>query len=212
MSKPRRSSQQATIHGEPPRPLALHVTRSGAADIILVADADWLYDSLCFNTTADQEGKTREVNISDNIAFLLNAAEVLADDSRLLRLRTRGLRKRTFTRIEALGIEAEREIQAIDTKAWQEGYAEGVQLQARIAPLATAEGGEDNPEIKRLVDEYEAHEAARIHQAKVAQRQVLHGLRLKLDGIERAVAAQVALLLPALLLLCAAVVGWRRRR
>ena len=62
------------------------------------------------------------------------------------------------------------------------------------------------------MDEYETHEAARLRQAKVAQRQVLHNLRLKLDSLERAVAVQVILLLPAVLLACAAVIGWRRRR
>ena len=187
--------------------LAMQIQEQAGGRAILVGDADWLHNSLCVNETQDTMGRDRTIAINDNAAFLANAVEFLCDDSRLLRLRSRGAKPRTFTKLEALGKAAEKRIQELDA----ETYRENESLRARGLALLQQGRAVNDPEIQRQLDELAAEDALQQQHLKERQREVLFGLRKQLDALERNVALWNLLLMPALLALLAAIVAWRRR-
>ncbi|MCQ2403903.1 MAG: Gldg family protein [Lentisphaeria bacterium] len=187
--------------------LAVQVQEQAGGRAILVGDADWLHNSLCVNETQDAMGRERSIAINDNAAFLANAVEFLCDDSRLLRLRSRGVKPRTFTKLEALGKAAEKRIQELDA----ETYRENESLRSRGMALLQQGKSANDPEIQRQLDELAAEDARQQQRLKERQREVLFDLRKQLDALERNVALWNLLLMPALLALLASVVSWRRR-
>lgn len=187
--------------------LALQIQENAGVRAILVADADWLHNSLCVNQTQNALGQEQEIPINDNGAFLSNAMEFLCDDGRLLRLRTRGVKTRTFTRLEALGKEAELRIQELDA----ETYRENQELRSRGLALTQGKNVND-PAIQRQLDELAAEDALQQKRLKERQREVLFDLRHRLDALERAVALWNILLMPVLLAIGAGVIAYRRRR
>jgi len=78
-----------------PLTLAAHV-RSSSVNAIVIADLDFVSDQFF----AMRANATAEAT-SDNIAFLLNAIDVLAKDDSFVALRSRRVRHRTLERVEA---------------------------------------------------------------------------------------------------------------
>ncbi len=195
------------------------IAAKGPARAIVVADADWLANSLVIQQTTDQHGLPRETTVSDNAAFLVNAVDFLCDDARLIRLRTRGLRQRTFTRLEALGQQAQQRIAELSKAA----FAEERPLRERHAAIARqAALIRDNPkldpelrklqqeELRRQLEQLEAEDLRHQNRLKAKQRQELLALRHELDRIERRVALLDIGLVPALLAVAMLLVAWKR--
>jgi len=188
--------------------LAVQIEEDTNGRAILVADADWLHNSLCVNQTQDiASGMDKAVRVSDNGAFLANAIEFLCDDAGMLRLRSRGAKARTFTKLEALGKDAERQIQELDAQS----YRDAEDLRAKLF-AATAGKNPEDPAVKKAMDEIEAESAIRQQQLKEQQRAVLFHLRYALDILERKIALCNLLLMPAILAILAAITAFRRRR
>ncbi len=178
-----------------------------AGSAILVGDVDWLHDSLCVNQTTDAAGKELELPLNDNAAFLANAMEFLCDDATLLRLRSRGARRRGFTKLEALARETEQEIQRLEAQAYQDN----ADLRARGRALLQGHD-QDDPATAKALDALEAEDAAQQEALKTRQRAALTVLRHKLDAVQRKVALCNLLLTPAILAAAAIAVALRRRR
>ena len=187
--------------------LAMQIQEASGGRAVLVGDADWLHNSLCVNQTKDALGQEQEIPINDNGALLANAIEFLCDDGRLLRLRSRGVKPRTFTRLEALGKEAERRIQELDA----ETYRENQDLRSRGMALLQGRKADD-PEVQRKLDELAAEDALQQQRLKERQRGVLFELRHRLDALERSIALWNLLLMPVALALAAGIMAIRRRR
>lgn len=188
-------------------PLALQISEDSGGRAILVGDADWLHDSICVNLTTDAMGADREIPLNDNAAFLLNSVESLCDDVTLLRLRSRGAKPRTFTKIEELGRKVEKRIQELDAEAYQEN----ADLRARGRALLHGRS-QDDPEVQRQLDLLAEEDARQQQRLKERQREVLFQFRGEIDRLERGVALWNMLLTPGLLALAAILVAWRRRR
>ncbi len=180
-------------------------TNAGSA--ILMGDADWLHDSLCVNQTTDATGKELALPLNDNATFLANAMEFLCDDATLLHLRSRGARKRGFTKLEALARETEQEIQRLEAQAYQDN----ADLRARGRALLQGHDPDD-PAIAKALDALEAEDAAQQEALKNKQRDALTALRHRLDAVQRKVALYNLLLTPAILAAAACIVALKRRR
>lgn len=188
--------------------LVIQIEEEKNGRAILVGDVDWLHNSLCVNQTQDiATGEDKSVKVSDNGAFLENAIEYLCDDAGMLRLRSRGAKTRSFTKLEALGKEAERQIQELDAQS----YRDAEDLRAKFFAVASGKSADD-PAVKKAVDEIEAEIAIRQQQLKEQQRNVLFNLRHALDALERKIALCNLLLMPAVLALLSAITAYRRRR
>jgi ABC-2 type transport system permease protein len=78
-----------------PLTLAAHV-RSKSINAIVVADLDFISDQVFAARAGDAEA-----DVGDNVAFLVNAIDVLAGDDSLVALRSRRVRYPTLERVEA---------------------------------------------------------------------------------------------------------------
>ncbi len=93
--------------------------KSGDSAVVLVADADLLHDAFCVRRS-NFLGQTVVQPSSDNIAFVHNLIDHLSGDSNLLAVRSRGIKSRPFTRIQAIRAKAEQQYQAEITKLEEE--------------------------------------------------------------------------------------------
>ncbi len=178
-----------------------------AGGAILLADADWLYDPVCVNKTTDAQGREREIPLNDNANFLLNALEHLSGDDTLLRLRTRGIRRRTFTILDAWGREVEEKLRDLEAQAYQDN----ADLRARGRALLQGKS-QDDPEVQRQLDELKKEDDLQQQALKKKQRALFFQLRQRLNGVVTKVAFWNLLLTPALLTLLACLMAWKRRR
>ncbi|MBR4125152.1 MAG: Gldg family protein, partial [Victivallales bacterium] len=176
------------------------------AKALLIGDADFLHNSLCINQTEDTQGEERDNLVSDNATLLTNAAEYLCSDSRLLRVRSRGRKPRTFQRIEQLARQTEQRIQELDA----ETYRESEDIRQQLRQLA-AQDNTDSSETQTKLNELEAEDARRQEQLRKRQRQELRTLRHNLDRIERKVTLLCVVFAPAMLAVFALVMAWKRR-
>ncbi len=178
-----------------------------AGKAILLADADWLYDPVCVNKTTDAQGREREIPLNDNANLLLNALEHLCGDDTLLRLRTRGIRRRTFTILDAWGREVEEKLRELEAQAYQDN----ADLRARGRALLQGKD-QDDPQVQQQLDELKAEDDLQQQELKKKQRALFFQLRQRLNGVVSRVAFWNLLLTPVLLALLAAFVAWKRRR
>ncbi len=176
---------------------------------VVISDADWLHNSLCVNIASDSRGVPQEIAVSDNAAFLANSVEFLCNDDTMLRLRSRGQRRRTFTRLERLAKETEGQIQELNLadyrKNWQ--LIQQLRLATQAAKVKNAP-----PEAKERLEELRKQDDVRIRALKSQERELLRELRKQFDRIERRTALFTVVLCPALLVLIASIVAWCRRR
>lgn len=184
---------------QPPKP---------AGNAILVADADWLYDAVCVNKTTDNQGAEREIPLNDNAAFLLNALEILCGDDTLLRLRTRGIRKRTFTILDQWARETEGKLRELEAQAYQDN----ADLRARGRALLQSGIDQDDPQVQRQLDALKEEDDLQQQTLKKNQRRLFFQLRERLNGVISKIALWNLLLTPALLTALALLTAWKRRR
>ena len=78
------------------------------AKVILVGDADMLYDPFCVRKT-EVNGQTVWQPATHNIAFAQNALDSLVGENRMAKIRARGFNSRPFTRFQSLAREAEKQ-------------------------------------------------------------------------------------------------------
>lgn len=174
---------------------------------VIVADADFLHNSLCLNISADSDNFSEAAAISDNAAFLLNCAEFLTGGGDLIRLRSRGRIRRSFQRLEALGRQTESAIQELAAKDAVDSRPRREQI-ALIERKGAAASNAEKAQLAML----RAEDGRVIAALKTAQREQLYQLRRKLDHIELAIAMVNAAAIPLILAAIAGIIGYRRRR
>ncbi|MGY6661291.1 MAG: GldG family protein [Glycocaulis sp.] len=153
-----------------------HITGPADAEIIVIADADWLDPA--FYLRADGAGG--EQMVADNLALMLNLADALAGDPALVNLRSRTGSARPMLRVEALRSEAEtrfRELQ--DALRAELSDAEGSLARLSAAGEASTLGGAAPASAARAEALRE-----RIVAARAALRDVERGFRREIVALE----------------------------
>ncbi|TGY89311.1 hypothetical protein E5163_09350 [Marinicauda algicola] len=184
---------------------AAHRARSdGAAEIILIADAD-LFDPAFFINPDPVQG---DRIVADNLALILNLADALAGDPALVSLRSRSSSARPMVRVEDLRAEAEARYLALQEELSAELAAAEAELEAlnrtgagsALSGAAAAETGQ--AEALR----------ARILEARERLRDIERGFRVEIDALERALLFWTVWVPPVLVLLAGFVFLLLRRR
>lgn len=178
-------------------------------DVLVVADADLLYDRF-WVTSADFFGEQVLVPQASNADFVINAVENLSGSEALIGLRGRGSSYRPFTLIEAFRREAEMQYRAKEQELQSrlrqlEGELKGLRRggdDGRVETLLTAE---DKAAIERFRGE--------ILGVRRELRDVQHALRRDIEGIERLAKVVNIAAVPTLVCLAGVILTlWRRAR
>ncbi len=197
---------------DPPPPEAAQAAAAAAArkpiDVIVVADADLLYDRF-WVTSADFFGEQVLVPQANNADFVVNALENLSGSEALIGLRGRGSSYRPFTLIEAFRREAETQYRAKE----QELQNRLRQLESELKGVRRGEDGraetllsaEDKAAIERFRTE--------ILGVRRELRDVQHALRRDIEGLESLAKVINIAAVPALVCLAGlALTLWRHAR
>lgn len=155
---------------------AAHLDGPAEAEIIIIADADWLDPA--FYLRADGAGPGELV--ADNLALALNLADALAGDPALVNLRSRAGSARPMLRVEALRADAETRFRQLQDELRAElADAEGSLARLSAAGEASALGGAGAASTARADALRE-----RIVAARAALRDVERGFRREIDALE----------------------------
>lgn len=176
-----------------------HIEASGRADIILVADADWLDPA--FYASGDQV-------VADNPALALNLVEALAGDAALTDLRSRASSVRLMTRVEALRARAEARHLALQGDLRERlSSAEAELADLSAAGEASALGGAQDAGAARAT-------ALRgeIVSARARLRDIERGLRVEIDALERALVLWTVWIPPLAVIITGFALALIRRR
>ncbi len=178
----------------------------GNAEIILIADADFLDDRLYIDS---REGPQR-----DNGAFLLNALDQLSGSDALISLRSRAPSLRRLTEVDKMRVAA----QARVAEAQQRLREELATTEQRLAALQSKGAGSgffqgnlgaelsgaERGEIERF--------RARIVEVRGQLRAVERSFRVDLDRLQGVLMLVNVWLAPILVIAAGVFVSWRRRR
>ncbi|MBN8608042.1 MAG: Gldg family protein [Caulobacterales bacterium] len=213
--RPADASPSAPVEGEapvaaplaPPAP-AQHLARSATpAEIVIVADVDFLADDFYVDPNNGAAA-------ADNAAFALNAIDVLGGSDALVSLRSRAPSLRRMDTVEQMEADAARRIQ----RRQEELQAELQETEGRLAELQARGRGsgffagdlgaeltpEENIEIERF--------RARAMEVRSELRRVERDLRGDIDRVEALVLFINIWLAPLLVAGAGLFLFWRRQR
>ena len=180
------------------------------SSVILVADADMLYDRSCVRSLPAAGGKSVLVPINDNMAFLQNSVEYLCGDENLLSIRSRGVKPRPFTRVAKIQAAAQQKY----TERIGELENELGGLQMRLNELQQRKKSDQkyilSPEQKKTLADARKKQA----DARRELKQVRKELRHDIDRLETKLEWFNIALIPAVVGLLGLALGisrkWRR--
>ena len=169
-------------------------TRPGA--VVLVADADILYDAFCVRQSSIFGQKFAQP-LNHNLALAQNLVENMAGDSALFAIRSRGGTARPFTRVRAMEIAAAERYQAQINKL----EAEVQDIQREINDLQRKR----NPGEKELLSSEQREILAKFRrkeaEAKKDLKEVRKQLRQDIDSLENNIMLANIALMPALVII-----------
>ena len=179
----------------------------GQSTVILVADADLIYDRFCVEEM-NFFGARALQPLNDNINFFANAVEQVAGSSDLIGIRSRGEFFRPFDRVVALEEKARQQ--------WQEKEKDLVaKLQETRDQLGKLQAQKDegqkfilSPEQKEAITRYQQNERDIARQLKDVRK----NLRQEIEKLGLKVKVANIVLMPALVCLCGVSYGLRRKR
>jgi ABC-type uncharacterized transport system involved in gliding motility auxiliary subunit len=186
---------------------AAQLKESTNTTVILVADTDFLADSVCFNPDLLRLRIAQPVNGNANL--LLNAVGQLAGDNDLTAIRSRGGLNRPFTVLQDLEFKASRQ--------WQETLkgleAKRNETQQKISALQAAkQGGAQtfilSPEQQKELQNYQSEEAGYAKQL----RQIQKNLRKDTDSLQTTIRVVNIGAMPALVALTGIVLSVVKRK
>jgi len=181
-----------------------HLDGPSQAEIIVIADADWLDPA--FYTRAGGTGEDQMV--ADNLALALNLADALAGDPALVNLRSRAGSARPMLRVEALRAEAETRFRQLQDELRAElADAEGSLERLSAAGEASTLGGAGSANAARAEALRE-----RIVAARSALRDVERGFRREIDALENRLQFWTLWVPPLMVILLAGLTTLIRRR
>jgi len=200
----RRYTLAAHLHG--PLPSAFGSPSTHAADMVVIADTDWLADMMWIRDEAAGDHHYREP-WANNGDFLLNIVDELTGGDALVGLRGREPKARPFTRLETLRTQADRRL-AAQMEALERQLSD---VNRRLADLtgSTPGAGPTNPQ-----------QQGEVAQAELERRRLNRALRSIRHEMDRDAARlgrllyglDVALPIGFLLTLGILVLGRRRAR
>ncbi|MEP3524388.1 MAG: Gldg family protein [Hyphomicrobiales bacterium] len=118
--------------------------KTQSANVFAIADADWLFDPMAFQTVNNGGQEVRRP-LNDNVAFILNMIEFSSGDPRLVGIRSRGGARHSFTTVADI-LQAGRDRYV----AQEADYANRIaKLEASISEVMSLTGATD---IRQLPD------------------------------------------------------------
>jgi ABC-type uncharacterized transport system involved in gliding motility auxiliary subunit len=164
--------------------------------VVLVADADMLYDAFCVNVS-NFLGQKIVQPINDNLNFTLNLLENVLGDSALFSIRSRATTSRPFTRVRDMEAEAEKRFQ--DKIAKLEGELMQVQQDINELQRKRQKGEREllSSEQRQLLQQFRKKEA----EAKKELKEVRKQLRQDIDDLENRIMAINIALMPLLVII-----------
>ncbi|MGD9784547.1 MAG: Gldg family protein [Hyphomicrobiaceae bacterium] len=186
---------------------AVHHSSTGQARVFVVADVDWLFDPLVYQS-ASGEGRTLSRPLNDNSRFLLNLVEAATGLPGLQGIRSRGRLARPFTRIHRMLEDAAQRYRTREAELTERI----AKVEKNVAKVLEVSGARTLSELPGEI-QGKVHELTR---ALLPFRAELRQLRAEMrEGVERLgqrLATANLLSGPLLVLVFHAVLAWRRRR
>jgi ABC-type uncharacterized transport system involved in gliding motility auxiliary subunit len=183
--------------------------KQGESAVVLVADADMLYDHFCVQQRQSMFGQNVAVPISDNLNLVQNLVEQMSGGGNLASIRCRGAVRRPFTVVNRMQVEAQQQYQNKINELEQE-LAEA---ENKLQQLQRSKSQDQ----KYILSPEQREEIAKFRETQVRVRRELKDmrkqLRRKIDALENGVKWANIALIPFLVSLggiCLAVI--RRRR
>jgi ABC-type uncharacterized transport system involved in gliding motility auxiliary subunit len=178
----------------------------GGINVVIFADSDILSDRLWVQKQPFL-GQNVVTAFADNGNIAVNAVDNLLGNNDLISIRTRASSVRPFERVDALQLQAEREYRATEERLQQE-------LSETERKLTELQAGrpesdmlvltqEQQKELQRFVD--------RKLEIRKELRQVQHDLQRDIDRLGTRLKLVNIVLVPALVIVLAVLLGWRRR-
>lgn len=175
--------------------------------VLLIADADFIYDAFCIQKT-NFLGQEVVQAFNDNLNFLQNAIENLCGSSELFQIRSRDVDVRPFERVREIQAEAEKTYQTQIQELENELQA----AQREISELQRnrMENDKDllSPEQRQLLKQFRQKEA----EARVELKKVRKQLRHDIDKLENSLIALNIALMPVVIIIVGILLAVIRRR
>lgn len=193
------------IEGAQARP---HMARSeGSGQVFVVADVDWLFDPFSLQRV-QLDGRTVVRPLNDNLALLLNMAELATGDAALTSIRSRGQLQRTFLRVHALFKAAEEQYRAEEAALVQRVSG----IETRMAAALKAVGGQDASKVPAGMKDEIAAFRRELIDARKRLRDLRRLIRTEIETLGHRLTMLNFAAGPLLIGLLWLVVGvWRRR-
>lgn len=181
--------------------------KEGEGIVVMVSDADMLYDRFCVRTF-NFLGQTVMEPLNDNLNFAINLVEEMTGTEALIGLRSRGTYDRPFHKV----IELEEKAQA----RWQNEelklLAQLEETQNRISELQEAKAEDQafilSPEQKEEIEKFREKR----FETQQALKDVRKKLRRDIERLGLTVKVINIAAVPALVALFGLAYGWRRRK
>jgi ABC-type uncharacterized transport system involved in gliding motility auxiliary subunit len=196
-------------NGPPPdAPPGQRLTRSATpAQIVLVADTDFLADTFYVNQNGNSFG--------DNGSFALNAIDVLSGSDALVSLRSRAPSARKMEVIDRMEADAQRQIE----QKQEELQADYEQTQAQLAQLQQGRaqgagffsgnlGAALTPQETQTIERFQKH----LIDVRAQLRHLARDLRSDITNLQSLIVFINVWLVPLLVALAGLVLFWRRQR
>lgn len=175
--------------------------------VVLVADADMIYDAFSVSTR-NFFGQKIIQPINDNLNFALNMVENLLGDTALFAIRSRATAVRPFTKVQDIQTEAEQRFQ--DKIARLETDLQKVQQDINELQQRRQAGEREllSREQLNLLQQFRRKEA----EAKQELKQLRKQLRQDIDSLENTIMAINIALMPALVVIGGIILAIIKRR
>ncbi|MGK2941671.1 MAG: Gldg family protein [Immundisolibacter sp.] len=177
------------------------------ANLIVVADADFIYDRFWAQVN-EFRGSRMVEPFADNGAFFINAVDNLTGSGDLIGVRSQGTYARPFTVVQAMNRAAQEEFRAAEQRL----QSELQQTEQKLAELQARRGEQAGP----LISAEQQREIERFQTERVRLRrelrEVQHKLRQEIDRLETQLKFINIGLIPLLIGFAAALVALTRGR
>ncbi len=175
--------------------------------VVLVGDADMLFDSFCVRQ-GNFLGQMIAQPINDNLNFALNMVDQLSGDENLFEIRARGTSSRPFTVVRDLQAKAEKEFQGKIVQL--EDELRSVQTQINDLQRQRKPGEKEllSSEQRRVLTDFRKKEV----EARKELKQVRRQLRQEIDSLENTLIFVNIALMPILVVLAGITVAAVKRR
>lgn len=175
--------------------------------VVLLADADMLMDDFCVQFVPSPFGTVARP-ISDNISLLFNLVEQLGGGRELASIRSRGVLRRPFTKVQEMEERAAAEYE--EKIAELEAEREKLRNELRKLRDDSSEDGTVyiSDEQRRQIEEYTQEEVRVARELRETRRK----LRRRIDALGRNLALANAIPVPFLLVVAGVMVATIRKR